>query len=231
METGKTSKYFKYAIGEIVLVVIGILIALQINNWNQNRLERQKEKVILKQLYQDFEANDSIIKKGFKSMERLIAKNESILKHTGPTVILPKGNYVKDSLLNLEYPKVNLVNSSLNSSPQQVDVLTNQQLKVALSKFPSIYVSYKEVEEQVKEHTIEQRRINKKYVSIISLDSDFNQENFDSDMLGFLRDRDFQNTTVDKRWNMRNALKELKILNEQNQMVLELIKKELNMME
>lgn len=32
----KTSKYFKYAIGEIVLVVIGILIALQINNWNEN---------------------------------------------------------------------------------------------------------------------------------------------------------------------------------------------------
>lgn len=33
----KTGKYFKYAIGEIVLVVIGILIALQINNWNQGR--------------------------------------------------------------------------------------------------------------------------------------------------------------------------------------------------
>ena len=33
----KTSKYFKYAIGEIILVVIGILIALQINNWNENR--------------------------------------------------------------------------------------------------------------------------------------------------------------------------------------------------
>ena len=34
---GKTSKYLKYAIGEILLVVIGILIALQINNWNENR--------------------------------------------------------------------------------------------------------------------------------------------------------------------------------------------------
>ena len=34
---GKTGKYFKYAIGEIVLVVIGILIAVQINNWNGYR--------------------------------------------------------------------------------------------------------------------------------------------------------------------------------------------------
>ncbi|MBO3116100.1 hypothetical protein J4050_05040 [Winogradskyella sp. DF17] len=39
----KTSKYFKYAIGEIVLVVIGILIALQINNWNEKRIERKSE--------------------------------------------------------------------------------------------------------------------------------------------------------------------------------------------
>ena len=37
MEQNKTGKYFKYAIGEIVLVVIGILIALSINNWNEER--------------------------------------------------------------------------------------------------------------------------------------------------------------------------------------------------
>ncbi|MFP4845286.1 DUF6090 family protein [Winogradskyella sp. PE311] len=42
MESGKTSKYFKYAIGEILLVVIGILIALQINNWNENRLKQEQ---------------------------------------------------------------------------------------------------------------------------------------------------------------------------------------------
>ncbi len=45
-----TSKYFKYAIGEILLVVLGILIALQINNWNQNR----KSKIIETALLQDF---------------------------------------------------------------------------------------------------------------------------------------------------------------------------------
>lgn len=39
MEKNKTGKYFKYAIGEIVLVVIGILIALSINNWNQDKIK------------------------------------------------------------------------------------------------------------------------------------------------------------------------------------------------
>ena len=47
METGKTSRYLKYAIGEIVLVVIGILIALQINDWNEVRKLRMLETDIL----------------------------------------------------------------------------------------------------------------------------------------------------------------------------------------
>ena len=45
MEKNKTGKYLKYAIGEIILVVIGILIALYINNWNnnQNNLNKSNE--------------------------------------------------------------------------------------------------------------------------------------------------------------------------------------------
>jgi len=55
----KTGKYFKYAIGEIVLVVIGILIALQINNWNENRLTKINQKKYLVLLKQ--EANNNLI--------------------------------------------------------------------------------------------------------------------------------------------------------------------------
>ncbi len=46
----KFSKYLLYAVGEIVLVVIGILIALQINNWNETRKIKQKESLILNEI-------------------------------------------------------------------------------------------------------------------------------------------------------------------------------------
>ncbi|TYA59241.1 hypothetical protein FVF61_01520, partial [Formosa maritima] len=51
----KTGKYFKYAIGEIILVVIGILIALQINNWNNNRIEHKIETNILSEILVNLE--------------------------------------------------------------------------------------------------------------------------------------------------------------------------------
>ena len=54
---GKTLNYFKYAIGEILLVVIGILIALYINNWNEDRKDQRKERAILKELNKDFQKN------------------------------------------------------------------------------------------------------------------------------------------------------------------------------
>ena len=57
LSEGKTGKYLKYAMGEIILVVIGILIALSINNWNESRLDRISEQTILKQLQSEFNSN------------------------------------------------------------------------------------------------------------------------------------------------------------------------------
>jgi hypothetical protein len=53
----KTGKYFKYAIGEIILVMIGILLALQINNWNENRKDNLKEIANLKSLKSELETS------------------------------------------------------------------------------------------------------------------------------------------------------------------------------
>ena len=57
----KTGKYLKYAIGEIVLVVIGILIALQINNWNENRKSKILEKKMLSELAKSIEDNSNVM--------------------------------------------------------------------------------------------------------------------------------------------------------------------------
>jgi hypothetical protein len=65
LQEGKTSMYFKYAIGEVLLVVIGILIALAINNSNEDRKSRELEVKYLKNLQTDIKLelinNDSII--------------------------------------------------------------------------------------------------------------------------------------------------------------------------
>lgn len=57
MSENKTGKYLKYAIGEIILVVIGILIALQINTWNQEKQNRKQESQILTQLLNEYNSN------------------------------------------------------------------------------------------------------------------------------------------------------------------------------
>ena len=69
MEQNKTGKYFKYAIGEIVLVVIGILIALQINNWNTHRIERSKEDSYLVNLKQDLNYQMQMIERNLSGEE------------------------------------------------------------------------------------------------------------------------------------------------------------------
>jgi hypothetical protein len=53
MEKNKSGKYLKYAIGEIILVVIGILIALSVNNWNEERKSRQKTVLLLEQVQKE----------------------------------------------------------------------------------------------------------------------------------------------------------------------------------
>ncbi|AFL80130.1 hypothetical protein Aeqsu_0621 [Aequorivita sublithincola DSM 14238] len=69
---GKTTKYLKYAIGEIILVVIGILIALSINNWNDIRKNQKYEQDILFLINQNLD-NDSI-----QLTDRLLKAKEAI---------------------------------------------------------------------------------------------------------------------------------------------------------
>jgi sensor domain CHASE-containing protein len=73
IEKNKTGKYFKYAIGEIALVVIGILIALYINNWNENRIEKKEVTNYIKQIKTELKSD--IIHYTFRSYKRSFTVN------------------------------------------------------------------------------------------------------------------------------------------------------------
>ena len=66
MAGGNLRKYLVYAIGELLLVVLGILIALQINTWNEQRKERITEKELLFELYESVKRNQEILSSGIR---------------------------------------------------------------------------------------------------------------------------------------------------------------------
>ncbi len=81
LNEGKTSKYIKYAIGEIILVVIGILIALSINNWNDQRKQNTKEIAYLKNLREDVASQITTFNLNLKIETIIIRDVDDILQH------------------------------------------------------------------------------------------------------------------------------------------------------
>ena len=81
---GKTANYLKYAIGEIVLVVIGILIALQINNWNDERkaviVDEAQRKEYIRDLYNEMQSNIIDIESRIEGYQKSNEGAEYLLK-------------------------------------------------------------------------------------------------------------------------------------------------------
>ncbi len=78
-DDNKPVKYMRYAIGEIVLVVIGILIALSINNWNQNIQKKEQEIVYYCKIKEDLQTDKNNIQRGIKSLDERIISAKKLL--------------------------------------------------------------------------------------------------------------------------------------------------------
>ena len=79
LSEGKTGKYFKYAIGEIILVVIGILIALQINTWNESRNTSNLSKVYLNNIKKDLIADTTTFQAGINRFKKSLIVQDDLL--------------------------------------------------------------------------------------------------------------------------------------------------------
>jgi len=94
LSAGKTGQYFKYAIGEILLVVIGIIIALQINNWNEDRKEKLKEAEILSYAIENLRS-DSL------SLVNIIDNANAMLQVQNDLISLSQGKMEESDITNL----------------------------------------------------------------------------------------------------------------------------------
>ena len=136
MDTGKTSKYLKYAIGEIILVVIGILIALQINNWNNHQKDLTKEQKILIQLKGEYEKNLTQLEQKITMRNEITMASSNLLRYFDKpetasldSLIVLMGSIVRD-------PTFDPIKNDLIESGN-LHLIQNDNLKLRLSNWTS----------------------------------------------------------------------------------------------
>ena len=145
MEQNKTGKYLKYAIGEIILVVIGILIALQLNNLNEIQKINETEYIYLNALHDEFTNN-------LKEVERVMKLNERNLK-TAHTLLGKMGTdnpdfteKAFDSLMyrtimsEIQYrPSPGILVELVNSG--KLSIISNRELRLKLASWDGVLKS------------------------------------------------------------------------------------------
>jgi len=152
MEQNKIRTYLLYAIGEILLVVIGILIALQINNWNENRLNRQEQARILSDI--NIEITEAI-----SSREGIIREFEEYQR--GISLVLLKlfdsesSQLTEDECLSvfasqfLSWDPINISTLEEIVTSGKIGILQDQNLRSKLVQFRNVSQSNTEFLAQI----------------------------------------------------------------------------------
>lgn len=155
------SRYLLYAIGEILLVVIGILIALQIDNWNSEKKERAEEQVLLSNLLDDLEAAGEQSRMFISSEEVLINNLVKVLEIQAGGQKTPDSFY-NDTTMNTliwdfesNIPVINSYAEIKNTG--KTSLIKNREIR---EKFTNLEVSLTKLNTLVKDRlTVQQLRI------------------------------------------------------------------------
>ena len=135
LSESKFSKYLLYAIGEILLVMIGILLALQVNNWNERQKAKEFERKMLSELKSSLEADVGMLEWAIKENENRIYSIEVILEHFDNQLLY------QDSLANHFSNAITWFNPSINNQAYESlktygeHIITNDSIRAQLSIF------------------------------------------------------------------------------------------------
>ena len=155
LSEGQTGKYLKYALGEILLVMIGILLALQINTWDNSRKLKKEEFQLIKSLHKEFTNNLTLFD---ESYDRYITKKANIeaAMSIDPKII-PIDSLAAISRRVLNTPSYDpfqgIYNSMINTG--KIELISNDILKEKVSTFQGLQLDYQESEETVKDFLVQ----------------------------------------------------------------------------
>ena len=145
MEKNKTGRYLKYAIGEIVLVVIGILIALSINNWNEKQKDIAQEQLILMQLQREYKSNLNQLD------EKILMRNEGLeacqilLNYIDNPLSIDSNVFYKSFWQIIRDPTFDPIENDIIGS-EKLRLIQNQELVELLSNWSSEVFQVQELE-------------------------------------------------------------------------------------
>ncbi len=149
IKENKVSRYVLYAVGEIVLVVIGIMIALSINNWNQERTNRTEEQNYYRNIQRQLVEDKGVIKGNIDYNSSFLAQFRYAIE-----IIEKNDRNSKDSLakisLNLQrfsdfHRQSNIYQAMINSG--EIKLLKNQKIIDKLQRLEEIYIYINKLEE------------------------------------------------------------------------------------
>jgi hypothetical protein len=206
-------KYSRYAIGEILLVVIGILIALQINNWNEERKEELEERKILRNLHDEFNENLTNLKFKDSILQTTILNLEVLFTELRSPQTKYKGNSL-DSIMSRalnsptwipsEYVLKGLENSG------NLTKLRNERLKKLLFEWARFYSELDETQQMIETTNSQFIGYVKNNGSLRNVDVHNSTFDYEKSLLvenneHFLSDPVFENYIDDKLYVLHNA--------------------------
>lgn len=132
---GKTANYLKYAIGEIFLVVIGILLALEVNNWNEQRKARVQEIRQLKNIQEDILLDKKDVIWNIEAHNLFLTSEIELLNYMMGEDLKPKKPIAYENALGSPIILTLHESSFSNLKNNDINIITNEKLKKQIASY------------------------------------------------------------------------------------------------
>lgn len=215
----KFTTYFLYSIGEIFLVVIGILIAVNIDDWNQEKENENAEQLMLQSILVELKSNETLLKEAELAIQLQRSRTRDFIDlmsaHPHDSSISKLSSEIIFMGTEVYMLQLNTIGiqSLLNSS---IKLFSNDSLKHAVLQYPVLLKAYKDQEDLMRRLT--DNSVRPKIKEHINLRNFANQSlSFESDLVELLSDRMLANHLQDRLWESSDWSKDLLALRSHGQ--------------